>query len=102
MPAESGPTVLPVHLGGRRVGPGEPVYVIAELSANHGHDLETAKAIREKADERRVGRAGATRRFSEEDVALFPPHVLLELDSLRSGIERLTEDQFQKRLTGSQ
>lgn len=45
MPAESGPTVLPVHLGGRRVGPGEPVYVIAELSANHGHDLETAKAI---------------------------------------------------------
>ncbi|MCB1006611.1 MAG: pseudaminic acid synthase [Acidimicrobiales bacterium] len=40
-------SVLPrtVALGERRVGPGEPVYVIAELSANHGHDLDTARAI---------------------------------------------------------
>ena len=34
-----------VDLAGRLVGPGHPVYVIAELSANHGHDLDTAKAI---------------------------------------------------------
>lgn len=34
-----------VVIGGRAVGPGHPVFVIAELSANHGHDIETAKAI---------------------------------------------------------
>ena len=45
MPAEPATPVSPVRLGNRLVGPGEPVYVIAELSANHGHDLDTAKAI---------------------------------------------------------
>ncbi|HEX3157272.1 MAG TPA: N-acetylneuraminate synthase family protein, partial [Gemmatimonadaceae bacterium] len=30
-------------IAGRRVGPGEPAYVIAELSANHGHDLAQAE-----------------------------------------------------------
>jgi hypothetical protein len=38
------------------------------------------------ANERRLRRAGATRRYPPEDVATFAPHVLLELDSLRSGI----------------
>src|SRR3712207_3191539 len=38
-------SVQPVTLGQRPVGPGQPVYVIAELSANHGHSLDTAKAI---------------------------------------------------------
>jgi methylase of polypeptide subunit release factors len=38
------------------------------------------------ADDRRKRRAGATRRYPPEDVALFDPHVLLELDSLRAGI----------------
>ena len=30
------------EIGGRRIGPGEPPYVIAELSANHGQRLERA------------------------------------------------------------
>ena len=30
------------EIGGRRIGPGEPPYVIAELSANHGQELERA------------------------------------------------------------
>lgn len=30
------------HIGTRRVGPGEPVYVVAELSANHGQNFERA------------------------------------------------------------
>lgn len=34
-----------VAIGDREIGPGRPVYVIAELSANHGHDLATARAI---------------------------------------------------------
>ncbi len=44
------------------------------------------------ADERRKARAGATRRLPEEDVAVFDPHVLLELDSLRAAIERLSAE----------
>ena len=31
-----------MYIGRRRVGPGEPVFIIAELSANHGQDLERA------------------------------------------------------------
>jgi len=45
-----------------------------------------AARIAEFADDRRKKRAGATQRYGEEDVVLFDPHVLLELDSLRAGI----------------
>src|SRR5687768_2369791 len=31
-----------MDIAGRKIGPGEPVYVIAELSANHGQDFDTA------------------------------------------------------------
>ena len=44
------------------------------------------------ADARRKAKAGASRRFPQKDVALFEPHVLLELDSLRVGIESLQAD----------
>jgi hypothetical protein len=54
------------------------------------HDLEelvsAARRVAALADTRRKVRAGATRRWPEEDVALFEPHILLELDSLRSGV----------------
>jgi len=33
---------VPVTIGGRPVGPGHPVFVIAELSANHGQSLDRA------------------------------------------------------------
>lgn len=39
-----------------------------------------------QAEERRYAKAGASRRFPPADVALFEPHVLLELDSLRLGL----------------
>jgi hypothetical protein len=45
-----------------------------------------ARGVSTFANERRLRRAGATRRYPPEDVATFAPHVLLELDSLRSGI----------------
>jgi tRNA G10 N-methylase Trm11 len=48
--------------------------------------LAAAREIAKLADERRTRRAGATRRYPPEDVALFEPHVLLELDSIRAGI----------------
>lgn len=31
-----------ITLANRRIGPSEPIYVVAELSANHGQSLETA------------------------------------------------------------
>lgn len=43
------------------------------------------------ADHRRITKAGASRRLPPEDMRLFEPHVLLELDSLRSGVEKLPD-----------
>ncbi len=34
-----------LRIGGREVGAGQPVYIIAELSANHNQDFERAKQI---------------------------------------------------------
>ena len=34
-----------IVINGRAVGPGHPVYVIAELSANHGGDFDQAVRI---------------------------------------------------------
>ena len=45
-----------------------------------------ARGVATFASERRLRRAGATRRYPPEDVATFDAHVLLELDSLRAGI----------------
>ena len=41
----------PIQIGGRAVGPGQPVFVIAELSANHGHRLERALELIDLAAE---------------------------------------------------
>jgi SAM-dependent methyltransferase len=52
-------------------------------------ELEAAaRQVAAHAEARRKARAGATRRYPEEDRALFAPHVLLELDGLRDGIAR--------------
>lgn len=34
-----------ITIGNRRIGPGQPVYIIAEMSANHGQSFEQACAI---------------------------------------------------------
>ena len=36
------PTLAPFAINGRRIGPGQPVYVIAEISSNHGQRFEAA------------------------------------------------------------
>lgn len=36
---------LPLEIAGRTVGPGQPVYLVAELSANHHHDLGRAREL---------------------------------------------------------
>jgi hypothetical protein len=48
--------------------------------------IEAAKGVAEFADKRRKAKSGATKRLPREDVAIFAPHVLLEVDSLRAGI----------------
>lgn len=40
-----------VTINGKKVGPDYPVYIIAEMSANHGQDLEKAKALVRAAKE---------------------------------------------------
>ena len=61
-------------------------------SAELDHLRARAAECAARADARRKAKAGASRRFPREDVALFEPHVLLELDSLRVGIEALRDD----------
>jgi len=39
------------EIAGRRIGPGEPPYVVAEMSANHGADYRQAVAVLEAAVE---------------------------------------------------
>lgn len=48
--------------------------------------VAAARGVTEFAERRRIAKAGATRRLPKEDVAVFSPHVLLELDGLRAGI----------------
>lgn len=57
-------------------------------SAEHRAELVArARAVGELATSRRKARVGASRRYPPDDVASFDPHVLLELDGLRVGIE---------------
>lgn len=54
--------------------------------------LEAAREVAAGADARRKARAGSSRRYGPEDVALFDPHVLLEVDGLRVALDALTGD----------
>jgi hypothetical protein len=75
---------LAVRLAALKTTPGDAAFRDALVAA--------ARAVAAFADQRRQRRAGATRRYPPEDVALFDPHVLLELDSLRAGIAQLVKD----------
>src|SRR5207248_5285456 len=48
---ENGVTAPTVSLGGKVVGTGHPVYVVAEIGINHNGDLEIAKQLIDKAAE---------------------------------------------------
>lgn len=52
--------------------------------------VRAAREVAMHAESRRKERLGATRRYPEADVELFDPHVLLELDGLRDGLEKLS------------
>jgi DNA modification methylase len=94
----SGTVLVEAMIAGRR-GAGTDLNPLAERLARlktvrwESGDREAlgarARAVAAFADERRARRAGATRRYPPEDVALFDPHVLLELDSIRSAVVSL-------------
>ncbi|MBX3186639.1 MAG: hypothetical protein KF819_06475 [Labilithrix sp.] len=50
--------------------------------------IAAAAEVAAFADARRKAKSGASRRLPREDVAVFAPHVLLELDGIRAGIEK--------------
>ncbi len=60
--------------------------------------LGVVGVVVEDASERRRKRSGASRRYPEADVELFDPHVLLELDSIRVGIESVENKYLQRAL----
>lgn len=51
--------------------------------------VDHAKKIEAYARRRQIEKASPTMRYPDEDVALFLPHILLELDSIRDGIDRV-------------
>jgi SAM-dependent methyltransferase len=64
----------------------------AGASARHAERLlEAARSVAARADERRLQKAGPTRRYSQKDRELFEPHVLLELDGLSNAIRNIEE-----------
>ena len=53
--------------------------------------VELANRVADWAEERRLAKAGPTRRYGVEDRGMFGPHVLLELDGLASGLSRVED-----------
>ena len=97
----SGTVLVEARLAGRAaIGvDANPLAVrLARLKAGGSTEGERERlvaAAREVADiagSRREARVGASRRYGPEDVALFDPHVLLELDGLRVGLDQLGSD----------
>ncbi len=60
--------------------------------------IVAANEVAAFASARRVAKSGATHRYGPEDVALFQPHVLLEMDGLRAGIDQLKDTAAQRDL----
>lgn len=61
-------------------------------SKESDHLLDLAKAIAAEADERRLAKAKPLKRYPKADLILFEPHILMELDSIRAGIESRKKD----------
>ncbi|HEX4474497.1 MAG TPA: DNA methyltransferase [Polyangiaceae bacterium] len=60
---------------------------------------DAANRVADSADERRLEKAGPTKRYGTVDRELFEVHVLLELDGLNDGIEK-RESELERRVLG--
>jgi len=103
----SGTVLVEARLAGRRAFGSDVNPLALELSSMKANGPGTpwsrrivagAREVAAHADERRRARAGPTRRYGEEDLELFEPHVLLELDGLRAGIRRLSHEALERSL----
>jgi hypothetical protein len=66
---------------------------VSVWSAEQGARLvEAARAVALATDDRRRAKRSPTQRYGPLDLALFDPHVLLELDGLRAEIEGVRDD----------
>lgn len=97
----SGTVLVEARLAGRRaIGiDANPLAVrLARLKVRGSTEpererlLEVARTAAGTADARRKAKVGASHRYPPEDVALFDPHVLLELDGLRIGLDAATDE----------
>jgi hypothetical protein len=103
----SGTVLVEGLLAGRRVVGVDANPLAVELSwlktrgttaTERNELLGASRAVVESADERRARRAGATRRYGADDVALFEPHILLELDGLATAIRGIERDWVRRAL----
>ena len=97
----SGTVLVEAMLQGRRAVGGDlnPLAVLlAKRKTTPRPEAEVERLVMqavdcaEFADARRKSKAGASHRFPPEDMELFEPHVLLELDSLRVAVFNRTHD----------
>lgn len=49
MRQKDGAETMWVNIAGRRIGPGEPTYIVAEMSGNHNGDINRALQILDMA-----------------------------------------------------
>ncbi len=94
----SGTVLVEARLSGRRAYGVDANPLAVELARLKTRDwpvrelddlVATAAELSDEADARRKAKAGATRAYGPHDRELFDAHVLLELDGIRAGLERL-------------
>jgi DNA modification methylase len=105
--AGSGTVPVEARLLGRRALGSDLNPLTAELIALKTRGISAKEAalfarrieeVRSHADQRRRKKLGATRRYGDEDRALFAAHVLMELDGLMNGIARVPEPGIRRAL----
>jgi hypothetical protein len=103
----SGTVLVEARLAGRRALGVDVNPLAVELSLLKANGpgaawaerlFSAADQVAKHADDRRRAKAGATHRYGEEDVTLFAPHVLLELDGIRDGIAELRNEPIERAL----